>query len=277
MGLLEILPSHNLKEYIRIYKIVHFVYADIQHIPYKPYPPKPEHCLSFLPRETETVEYTTTGKRISNLRTILTGQQTEVSNRYIGRDFLAFQVLFMPGALFRITGVPSYELTNVYLDAECFFSKEIKNVNGKLNECRSYVEMVKIVESFLLMEIERKSKEFHHLDYLSNMVIKSGEYYSIDRLAKESCLSTRQYERKFKERMGVSPKYFIKIARFGNAFKMKNKFPCLDWFTLAIQCGYYDYQHLVKDYIAFTGQTPNGFHSLDLNSPERHFGEADIY
>jgi transcriptional regulator GlxA family with amidase domain len=90
-------------------------------------------------------------------------------------------------------------------------------------------------------------------------------------------LSLRQYERKFIERMGISPRYFNKIVRFENAFRMKNKHPHLDWLTIAIHCGYYDYQHLVKDYKKFTTQTPTEFHLLDSSSPERKFGESDTY
>src|SRR4028119_214607 len=115
MVLFEFTPSKILTEYVRTYKLVHFVFDHIQHIPFKPYPPKPEHCLSFLPRDTETVEYANSGKRIDKLTSVLTGQQEEVTNRFVGRDFLAFQVLFMPGALYRMTGVPSYEITNLYI------------------------------------------------------------------------------------------------------------------------------------------------------------------
>mgnify|MGYP006149180791 FL=1 len=57
MVLLEFPPSPILKEFVRTFRIVDFVFSANQAIPYKPYPPKPEHCLSFYPRDTETVKY----------------------------------------------------------------------------------------------------------------------------------------------------------------------------------------------------------------------------
>lgn len=141
----------------------------------------------------------------------------------------------------------------------------------------NFNEMVVVVELFLLKQINRGVKEFHRLDHVSNRILQSNENLNIEWLAKESCLSLRQYERKFIERMGISPRYFNKIVRFENAFRMKNKHPHLDWLTIAIQCGYYDYQHLVKDYKKFTNQTPTEFHLLDSSSPERKFGESDTY
>ncbi|MBN4683685.1 AraC family transcriptional regulator, partial [Pandoraea nosoerga] len=117
----------------------------------------------------------------------------------------------------------------------------------------------------------------HRLDQVSNLILRTGKVLNVEWLAKESCLSLRQYERKFVERMGVSPRYFSKVVRFENAFRMKNKGPHLDWLSIAIRCGYYDYQHLVKDYKELTNQTPTNFHMLDNGSPERRFGESDTY
>ena len=277
MVLSEFIPSLSLTEFVLVYRVVHFVFADITNIPYKPYPPRPEHCLSFYPRDTETVEYVNSGKKITNLKTFLIGQQNEVSNRFVGKDFLVFQIVFRPGALYRLTGIPSYELNNCYFDAATVFSKDIKEVNDKLNDAANFNEMVVVVETFLLKHINRVVKEFHRLDHVSNIILQANENLNIEWLANESCLSVRQYERKFIERMGISPRYFNKIVRFENAFRMKNKHPHLDWLTIAIQCGYYDYQHLVKDYKKFTNQTPTEFHLLDNSSPERKFGESDTY
>lgn len=277
MVLSEFSPSPVLKEFIRVYRVVHFVFNDISNIPYKPYPPRPEHCLSFYPRDTETVEYANSGRKITNLKTVLIGQQNEVTNRYVGKDFLVFQIVFSPGGLYRLTGIPSFELNNSYFDAEAVFSPDIKEVNDKLNDAVNFKEMVAVVELFLSKQTNRRTKEFHRLDHVSNLMLQTKENLNVEWLAKEACLSIRQYERKFIERMGISPKYFSKIVRFENAFRMKNKYPDLDWLTIAIQCGYYDYQHLVKDYKAFTLQTPTDFHLLTDAAPERKFGESDTY
>ena len=277
MVLSEFAPGPALANFVRVYRVVQFEFKGITNLPFKPYPPRPEHCLSFYPRDTETVEYVNSGKKITNLKTVLMGQQDEVTNRHVGRDFLVFQVVFRPGALYRLTGIPSWELNNSYFDAETVFSKDIKEVNNKLNDAIGFKEMVAVVESFLLKQANRSVKEFHRLDEVSNIILQSTDNISIEWLAKESCLSLRQYERKFKERMGISPRYFNKIVRFENAFRLKNKSPQLDWLSIAIQCDYHDYQHLVKDYKAFTNQSPTGFHLLDNAAPERKFGVSDTY
>ena len=150
MALLEVQPSAALQEFIRVYRIVHFVFDSRATLPFKAYPPRAEHCLSFYPKDTETVSYTKSTTKISNLKSVLMGQQSEITNRYVGNDFLVFQIVFRPGALFRITGIPSYELTNSYINAETIFPKEIKNINEQLHQAKDYVQMKSVIESFFM-------------------------------------------------------------------------------------------------------------------------------
>jgi AraC-like DNA-binding protein len=65
------------------------------------------------------------------------------------------------------------------------------------------------------------------------------------------------------------------MARFDKAFRMKNRFPDRDWLSIALHCGYYDYQHLVKSYKEFTGYTPVQFFAIDNHAPERILGHAE--
>lgn len=277
MVLQEYRPGPLVEEYVRTFRLVHYDYRSDGSLPMKAYPPRPEHCLSFYARDFETVEYQDSRTRTGNLSAVLFGQQTEVTNRFVGNNFLLVQVVFKPGALFRMTGIPSGYLTNQYIDAQTVFSAGIKFVNDQINDCTSFPAMIQVVERFLLQEIKRKSYNIHSLDITTSALFNNHFIPTVDELARSSHHSTRHFERHFKERMGISPKYFLKVMRFENAFRMKNKNPALDWLSIAISCGYYDYQHLAKDYKGLTGMTPNQFHEIDLNCPERLFGEADTY
>ena len=277
MVLQEYKPSLMLSDFVRTYRLVNFEYKLDGSLPAKAYPPKAEHCLSFYARDFETVEYQSSKTKAGNLSTVLFGQQTEVTMRYVGNNFLLVQVVFKPGALYRITGIPSNHLTNQYIDAETVFSKEIKAVNDKINECKSFLQMIAVVETFLMNELKQKSYALNSLDIATSNLFSTCFIPTVDLLAKNSFQSTRNFERHFFKRMGVSPKYFLKVMRFENAFRMKNINPKLDWLSIALNCGFYDHQHLVKDYKELTGFPPSQFHEIDANGPDRIFGEIDTY
>ena len=56
--------------------------------------------------------------------------------------------------------------------------------------------------------------------------------------------------------MGLAPKLYARIVRFDQAFRLKERQPGLDWLAVAVQTGYYDYRHLVRDFKEFAGVTP---------------------
>ena len=94
-------------------------------------------------------------------------------------------------------------------------------------------------------------------------------------MAKESFLCNRQFERRFKERMGISPKLLSRIARTHKAFRIKYRHPKMDWLSVALLCGYHDYQHLAKEFQDFAGTSPNLYLLEDDQAPERLLGEQD--
>ena len=271
------LPTPALQEFVKSYQLWHFIFTDETNLPFKPYAPRPEQTLVFCPRGYELVEYVACNKMIKRPRAYVMGQYTERTNRHLGSaDFLAILVNFQPGVIFRLTGVPYYELTNSFIDAEDIFSKEIRLVNERLNSTGNYEEMIQIVEQFLLHLVKAVKRDVHPLDTITNLIIEHPENASVLQLAKESFLCSRQFERKFKERMGISPKLFARIARVNKAFRIKYHCHHEDWLSIAIRCGYHDCQHLVKDFHHFTGVAPTAFLLENLEkSPETFFGHRD--
>lgn len=275
MLLNEITPSCFLTDYILLYRIIDFHFPAGTVVPCKAYPPRPEYCLQFMPRDVEFTKRSDTGLILSNQKAIFVGQQTDVFYRYPGNKFLAVQVIFQPGALHLLKNIASGELTNQIIDAEDIFGNATRQVNEELFYAENYKEMIAIVEQFLVKLIKAGKPKKHPVNEIGKMMMYEKEDFSIDKFLKAACLSHRQFDRKFKEYTGISPKHFLQLIRFDRAFRMKNRLPKKDWLSIALHCGYHDYQHLAKDYKEFTGCTPVQFFEIDNDAPERTFGEAE--
>lgn len=277
MLLKDFKPAADVQEYVLLYRIVHLQFEKGQPIPFKAYPPRPEQCLAFYPYDRETVIHKTSGKIVKDIPVVLYGQFTEVTNRVIGSHFLVFQIIFAPGALYRLTGMPSSDINNQYMDAENVFSAAVRLVNEQLYLAKDYAAMIKVGDQFIRSLSKRQKKSISLLDNACRLLLNADSKFNLQRLASQACLSTRQLERVFKERTGVNPKLFERIIRFDKAFRLKNACPHFDWLRIAIECGYHDYQHLVREYKDFTGLTPVGFHEIENNAPERKFGLNEGY
>jgi AraC-like DNA-binding protein len=268
-------PCPALRAYVKSYHVRHFTFGHTSAIPFKPYAARPEHTLAFFPRDAEGVDYLAGGLRTQRPRSAVIGQHTLRTNRHLGKDFIVFIVDFYPGVLYRLLGIPLQQLTNTYVDAEVFFSGDIRRVNERLNSTGCYQEMKGIIEQFLVGLVGKIKKAPHAIDQVSNLLAQQPGYASLDALADGCCLGPRQFQRTFTERMGVGPKLFARIARFDKAFRMKNNHPHLDWLTIALACGYHDYQHLVRDYLHFAAATPTAFYQEEGKAPERYFGRHE--
>jgi len=273
MLLKDFLPNPAFIDYVQMYRIAHFVFDRDVDVPLKAYPPKPEVCLHFMLRDR--FELIGAGDQDYRQPIVLAGQQTCLVNRYSGKDLLNLQIVFQPTGLFRLTGIPSYEMTNKYVDAESFFPKRIRSVYDQLQYANDYTEMLAIAEQFVGYLVGNVKKEASPLDAVGRHMMYNNGTVSLDWLAKESCLSIKQFRRKFNERTGVNPNTYSRIIRFTNAFNLKNRNPHTDWLRIALECDYYDYQHLAKEYKHFTGLSPNEFHLLEHSSPESRFGLLD--
>lgn len=51
-------------------------------------------------------------------RAAIIGQYSMITKLYVGKDFIAVQVVFQPSALYRLMGIQFYRLTNTHIDAE---------------------------------------------------------------------------------------------------------------------------------------------------------------
>jgi AraC-like DNA-binding protein len=271
-----LLPDGALREYVWQYQIVGFEFNDAVHVPYKSNWPRPENCLAFYPRDPVILfDVAHENKVYQKPRSAILGQPYCVTNRQIGRNFISFQVVFQPGALYRLTRIPANQITHGFIDAEAVFSSEVQQVNNRLSSTDDCKEMIRIVEDFLFYLIRNSVPEVRPIDKVAHYILNHPKNISLDWLAREACLSRKQFYRKFIERMGVSPNLYSRIISFDQAVKYKNAFPEKDWLTIAVDLGYYDYQHLVNDFKEFTKMTPNEFYLQDSNAPERSFGHKE--
>ena len=264
-----IAPSPPLQEFVRDYLIAHFVFDKDQDIPFKPYSPKPEQTITFLPKGNLTVKNPLTGETRVAPAISICGQQVSRYNFYLSCEYLMIRIHFHPGALYRLLRIPLYEFTDSWFDASSVMSREILDVNERLANCLNYIQMISVIEDYLIIKKQKVMATTHPLDTVASCLYTNPSRFSLDWLATESCLCPRQFNRKFTERMGVGPKLYSRVVRFYKAYQYKETHRKDDWLTVALLFGYADYQHMVKDFKEFAQVTPNLWINQDNQSPER--------
>jgi AraC-like DNA-binding protein len=80
---------------------------------------------------------------------------------------------------------------------------------------------------------------------------------SIASLASASGLSESAFLRRFRDHVGASPKTFASLVRLQRILRIGPD--AADLTTLAMDAGYYDQSHFIRDFRAMTGRAPGNF------------------
>ncbi|WP_022821776.1 helix-turn-helix domain-containing protein [Hymenobacter norwichensis] len=229
-----------------------------------PFPPTPQHSLNFYPADATKSRQ---GKHLFTELPACTivGPQTTKVELAMGPQHRFVTVAFHPGGLFRLLRVPMHELLDLPCNAADILGREISDVADRLRAARHPVEMKTVVEAYLLRRMNLAS--YNPFERAAQAMLGGNGAYTLDQAAATACLSIRQFERKSKELLGYSPKFFTRIIRFSKAYRLKLTQPQHTWTSISYACGYYDQMHLIRDFKEFADATPKALALQILDSP----------
>lgn len=266
-------PSVHLQSVVKSYTLAHFLFDKGAPGPVKPFPVNPQQCLVFYLRGELTAfkPASFTGVRFPKIA--LNGAQLSRFDFHLTHEFLMLSVDFQPGGLSKFLRMPlSDEFIDDRIDAEALLGSEIHQLYERLANVPRYEAIIPLIEAYLWHRINQRKSESHPIDRVYRIIAERPSLFSLDALADQACLSASQFERRFIQQIGISPKLFARTNRFYKAYQLKDQNSSLDWLTIALQTGYSDYQHLVKDFRQFAGATPNSLLVAQANAPERILG-----
>lgn len=249
-------PHPALASVVNNIMIGHAVTDDLQTNLSFHFPPLPEHSILFYPFDRPSTEDINTKQSRTLYACTVTGPQTERNILSLGRNHLMIKIGLQPGALYRLLGQPIHTMLPYKdYDGEAVFGTQVRHALEAFANALSFEAMKDIADTFMLSQLTRIRKPFA-IDHVIPEIIKYGGTIKIDTLVKKAFMSNRQFERAFKNSMGVSPKFYSRLVRFGNAWLLKETNPALTWTHVAHQCYYFDQMHLIRDFKVFAGTNP---------------------
>jgi AraC-like DNA-binding protein len=168
-------------------------------------------------------------------------------------------IRFHPGGTLPFLRLPLHEITDQVVDLGSLSSKLERELLNVTSKSQLLMEKVNAVEAFLTERL-LNTKENSWLMMLAARIVDSGGLVSVDRLASDAGISSRQLERRFLREVGLGPKLLGRIIRFQQVFRAIEQCNSA-WAEIAIECGYYDQAHLIRDFNQFARQTPTVFFS----------------
>ncbi|MBT8185672.1 MAG: helix-turn-helix domain-containing protein [Eudoraea sp.] len=134
-----------------------------------------------------------------------------------------------------------------------------ENVLLNLDATKVPENRISILISFFERLAEHRLSPIDWLDKTISEILDKKGRIGQSYLAKQAGMSLRHFRRKFKEIIGVSPKYFCKVIQINFIFELLRTSNTEKLHHLALDCGYYDQAHFINDFKRFIGESPTKF------------------
>lgn len=233
-----------------------------------PYPPTPFQSLIFYCNNPISMGRTGEDSFHKQPPAVLIGPQYSRVNIKVHSQLSAVRIDFLPGGMYRMLGIPMYELFDDGFDALDFFGGKMRIINEQLQNTPNLEECKNIVEKFLLNQVTNL-RELLPIDSALKMLLNHNGNMLISKTASFACLSIKQFERKCKERIGMNPKMFARILKFSKAYRLHESCPQLHWTQIAHEAGYHDQMHMIRDFKTFAGVNPSVIEQQLISTPLR--------
>jgi|SRR5580765_5306957 len=199
------------------------------------------------------------GAPVSSFAAGIVAQTRKYSRFVVDRDFGIFGCYLYPYALPKLFRFPASDFTDQMTEFDVILGSEGKELEERILIAPDNAQRVAILTGFLEKRLCEVRYEEPRVFASIGRIIETRGLVNVRDLAREYFLSNRQFERKFKEFAGFSPKTYSRIIRFQAALKEYGSNKSLT--DIAYDCGYYDQSHFINDFKEFSGYNPKVYFS----------------
>ncbi|RZJ65188.1 MAG: AraC family transcriptional regulator [Flavobacterium sp.] len=146
-------------------------------------------------------------------------------------------------------------LTDVWPDAQPFVDE--------MANCTNNTERIQKLEDFLILKLDL-SRHDKAVECCVSEISASNGSCAIEKLSERLHVGKRHLERRFRASVGLSLKMYSRIVRFNNALQLIENRDFSTFTNVALDGGFYDQAHFIKDFKDLTGLNPKQYFRENL-------------
>ena len=189
------------------------------------------------------------GAAVSGAYALPFGIDTLEQRRIVG-------VVFRPGGAAPFFRAPPSALAGEHVELDRVWGRDGAVLRERLLEAGSPAAMVRAMEACLLERVVRPLEVDKRIE-LAVCALDRGA--PVGEVAERLGLTPRSLLRHFERAVGMTPKRYARVRRFGRVLEAVEAGRPVDWSRVALACGYYDQAHLIHDFHEFAGMRPSHY------------------
>ena len=169
-------------------------------------------------------------------------------------------VVLKPCSLYNFFGIRMSELVNARVPISFIPGLPEEILRTAVASQTSDEGRIKTLEGLMLSYLPVAKANLSIIDEAVDYIDSSKGCASVEAVADKLKISRRYLEKKFLEKVGVSPKFYSRMKRFSflsNKIAHNEK---IDWQEIVVEYGFHDQSHLVKEFMEFNQMNPSQYH-----------------
>ena len=188
--------------------------------------------------------------------TAIYGVHTRRFIRLLEGQGSVFGVKFKTGGFFPFYRTPVSGLMDRSLNPSQIFGTHATRFEKDVLASDSIDAMSSAAEGLLLSHLPPEDPNVARVSAWASHIASDRSLTSVDELALRTGLTKRALQRLFNQYVGIGPKWMINRYRLHEAVaKMQAGIPIV-WTELALELGYFDQAHFIRDFRKMIGRSP---------------------
>lgn len=258
MQYLKFFPCKELAPFVECYFVWQSVSGPVQNIEVES-PPTGFCAIVFNSGDPYFLE----NKKYEKLQVpaaFVSGQAIYSYKLFLNGHISMAGIVFKPAGLASLFNLPVYEFTEERIELSKIFKVTVvTELLSIIQQLKEPGEKAKLLEAFILQQAGEKLPVPDAIDEAANRIVLSNGLLHVNELIAQAYMSRRNFERKFFKKVGLSPKYYARIRRMSHIGNLIAFRSIVEWTDVFNNCEYYDQSHFIKDFVEFTGRTPQQY------------------
>lgn len=239
-----------------------------------PEPVLPDGCTELIVHFGDPFRrVTAAGNFETQPRAFFVGEMTRPLVVQPSRRVRTMGIRFRPGGAYPFLGIPMRELVDSAVPLEELWGDTARDLENVLHEAKTEGDRLAAAERFLLARLDEGRRD-RAVDAAVRAILAKRGRDRVSSLSSRIGLGPRQLERRFLDAVGLSPKLFSRIVRFQHLVRIAPR--SRGWAAAAVNCGYFDQAHLVRDVRDFAGVSPSNLLPASTDFSKHFVSEARL-
>ncbi len=167
-------------------------------------------------------------------------------------------IKFKPAALASLFDLSMTDYVDKVVPLSKVVGKTFDSIATLIHDPVTPEELTKAIDRELSLLLKPISDDALKVERCLALIFSRKGNVEVAELCDQVSVTERQLQRLFNRYIGLAPKFYCRVVRFSHIFSLMEQHDS-SWVEIALESGYYDQSHFIRNFKVFTGEDPSAY------------------